>query len=440
MKNKSKLPIVVILLFTITLNLSLITNIALATDVSSSNLKSNNENSQLPAISGQAALTMDLSTGEVIYAKNASKISFPASITKLMTALIFAENANPSDKIPVTAESKAQPPYSLDKNYGPLEIGDSLSGEEIMDALLLYSANDSAYMIADYVSKNASDFIKLMNDKAKELGMKDTNFVTANGLHDENHYTTAYDLSLLGKAAYANPWVKKILSKKTATIEFSESKKRIILYSSNKDLGKDGNVGGKTGFTSQAGRCLLSIYERDGRTILGVVLGSEYGVDDNIVFKDMNTIINYSFSAEKELFKKSNDVLDKVNMKYKAFGFFGKENTIAVPILLSEDINYYNNSFNNTNSELVLNLKESSPWKLSLGSNLKVNFKDSYNITEYSAKADISILKLLGQNIFYYLLTIGGTIILIIVIIFTIRHINKTKRRKAIFNRRKILK
>lgn len=437
MKSKNKIKLLGILFFIITFNLCFNSITTYSTE--NSNLKSTNEDPKLPNITGKTALTMDLSTGDIIFSKNANKQSYPASITKLMTALIFAENAKPTDIIPVTKNSKAQPPSSLDQNFGPVEIGDTLTGKEVMDALLLYSANDSAYMIADYVSKNSDEFIALMNKKAKELGMKETNFVTANGLHDEEHYTSAFDLALLGKASYNNQWVKETLAKQTSTVEFDKSKKRIILYTTNKELGKNGNKGAKTGFTSQAGRCLLSIYEQNGRTILGVVLDSEHGIDDTIVFNDMKTIIDYSFNAKKELFKKSGELLDKVTMKYKAYGFFGKENSLTVPLTLNQDINYYNNSFNNKLSEIILDLKDKSLWKLATNSELEVTFKDSYNNTKYSAKADISIFSLLSQNFLYYLLTIGGLILLIILIILTIKRIRKINHRRSIFNRKKTI-
>lgn len=439
MKNKNKIKLCTILFFIITFNLCFITVSAYSSESSSSNLKTTNEDPILPNITGKTALTLDLSSGDIIYSKNADKKVYPASITKLMTALLFAENAKPTDIIPVTESSKAQPPSSLDKNFGPVEIGDSLSGEEVMDALLLYSANDSAYMIADFVSKNSEEFIALMNKKAKDLGMNNTKFVTANGLHDENHYTTPFDLALLGKAAYANPWIKRTLAKKNSTVEFDKSKKRIIIYTTNKDLGKDGNVAAKTGFTSDAGRCLLSIYEREGRKILGVVLDSEHGVDDTIVFNDMKTIIDYSFSAKKEIFKKSSEVLEKINMKYKAFGFFGKEKSVTIPIVLKEDIKYYNNSYNNKLSEIKLDLTDKTPWKLATSKDLKAKFKDSYNNTEYLIQADISLFTLIGQNFLYYLITIGGTIFLVLLIIFTINRIKKARRRSNLFNRRKTI-
>lgn len=434
MKKERKIKLVAILFLSAILSFNFLTTTTLALD--NKNLKSNKENKVLPNITAKAAISLDLNSGEIMYSKNADKTLYPASVTKLMTALLFAENANPNDKIPMTKDAKEQPAFALNANYGPIEIGDSLTGKETMDALLLYSANDVAYMIADFVSKNSSDFIELMNKKAAELGMKDTHFVTANGLHNEKHYTTAFDLALLGKEVLKNSWIKETILKKDSVVEFENSKKRILLSNSNKELGNDGNIGAKTGFTTPAGRCLLSFYQRGDRIILGVVLGSEYGADDTTVFKDMKTLIDYSFTAEKETFKKAGDVLDKVTASYKAFGFFGRENSITFPVTVQEDINYYNNSFNNEYSELILDTKELSPWKAVFNSSLKISFKDGLNSTDLIANVDLSPFTLIWQNIFYYIITITITILVLILIIFSIRKSKTNRKRKDIFNRR----
>ena len=140
---------------------------------------------------------------------------YPASTTKLMTALLLAENKEKSDSITYTESAYKQPAYSLRSNiYFNLKVGDTMSAADVMNSLLLFSGNDTAYMVADAVAGDADSFIKMMNEKAKALGMSSTNFVTANGLHDPNHYTTAYDLAILGASAYkmnglGNPWELK---------------------------------------------------------------------------------------------------------------------------------------------------------------------------------------------------------------------------------------
>ena len=268
-----------------------------------------------PSIVAKSAITMDLKTGEIIYAKDIDSKRYPASITKLMTALIFAEKATKDAIIPFTESAKIQPEYSLSVNYGPIAIGDSLSGADVMNALLLFSANDSAYMVADYISGSNSEFIKVMNARAKDLGLKNTNFENPNGLHNDNHYTTAYDLALMGKALLENKWIKEVIATEKAQIQFIKSQKRINIENRNKLLGEAGNIGGKTGFTTPAGRCLLAFYERDDRTLLGVVLNSEYGATDTQVFDDMDTIIDYSFAAQK--IKKLMNKLLKLKLNIK---------------------------------------------------------------------------------------------------------------------------
>ena len=161
---------------------------------------------------GKAAISVDMDTNEIIYTKNIDNKMYPASITKLITALLLAENKKSTDNLTYTKTAKAQPPFSYNINIHPVAIGDTMSADDVMDGLLLYSGNDIAYMIADNVGGNAANFAKMMNAKAASLGMKGSHFITPNGLDDANdeHYTTAYDLTLLGRAAYKNDMGKEI--------------------------------------------------------------------------------------------------------------------------------------------------------------------------------------------------------------------------------------
>ena len=169
-----------------------------------------------PELIGKAAISVDIDTNEIIYAKNIDNKMYPASITKLITALLLAENKTKTDELKYTKNAKAQPPYSYNLNIHPVAIGDTMSADNVMDGLLLYSGNDIAYMIADNVGGNPVNFTKMMNTKAAKLGMTGSHFITPNGLDDLNnqHYTTAYDLTLAGRAAYKNDWVKKSMGKK----------------------------------------------------------------------------------------------------------------------------------------------------------------------------------------------------------------------------------
>src|SRR3712207_5647418 len=164
---------------------------------------------KLPNLKGRAAISYDLDTKEVIYTRNIDQKVYPASITKMLTALVFAEKKTKTDNLKYTDSAFKQPPFSYRLNVHPVKVGDEISAENAMDALLLFSGNDIAYMIADNVGGGQKGFEKLMNDKAKELKMTNSHFITPNGLDDNtnDHYTTAYDLTKLAEASYNNAWV-----------------------------------------------------------------------------------------------------------------------------------------------------------------------------------------------------------------------------------------
>lgn len=393
--------------------------------------------SEKPNIIGSSAITVDLETGEIIYAKDINSQRYPASITKLMTALIFAENASKTDKIPFTQSASIQPEYSLSANYGPITIGDSLSGDDTMKALLLFSANDAAYMIADYVSGNNDNFMKLMNEKAKELGLLNTNFTNPNGLHEENHYTTAYDLAKIGKAVLDNSWVKETISTKNAQIQFIDSQKRINIENRNKLLGENGNIGGKTGFTNAAGRCLWSVYERNGRIILGIVLNSEYGATDTQVFTDMNSIIDYSFSLSKSKYKEKGSEIAVIEAKYKPFIFLGEEKSINIPIILNEDLLKYDNGLDSNDISLTVNSDNMSAWELAGNNNLNVVFTEKGLSTNISASSSISDIQIIKENILYYFIRITSACSILVLIFWLMITIKNKKIRRRNFLKRK---
>lgn len=293
-----------------------------------------------PSIYGKAAITIDVDTKEIIYAKSIDSTMYPASTTKLLTALLLAEKFNKGDALNYTPSAKTQPEYSLNVNLHSIDVGETMSAEDVMDGLLLYSGNDIAYMIADNVSGSSKAFSDAMNNKIKSLGLKNTNFITPNGLHDNNHYTTAYDLTVIGREAFKNPWVKESSGKKTSTIKTSKGT-TFIIENRNKQLGSIGNIGGKTGYTSKAGRCLVAMFERDGRKIIGVVLNSVYDAEDSFVFSDMEKIINWSFDAKKSPLHSKDTSMGKEKLSYKPLLFFGPTKEIEVPLTLKEDISYY---------------------------------------------------------------------------------------------------
>lgn len=387
-------------------------------------------NNTKPNIQGEAALAMDMDTGEIIYSLNADERLYPASTTKLMTGLLLAENKAKGDMLTYTSDAKQQPAYSLNTSYRPISVGEKLSAEDILSALLVYSANDSAYVIADNVAENYKAFADLMNKRAKELGMEDTNFTNPNGLHDDNHYSTAYDLALLGIAAYNNEWVRETLAQKESPIDIIDT--RIILHNTNKNLGLNGNIGGKTGFTDEAERCLVNIFERNGRKIVGVVLKSPKTPEDTAVFEDMNNIIDYSYTLEKAPFKKSGEELGGVTLSYKLFKFFGPEVTINVPFNAAEDILYYDNDINSGTAKIEYTDEVKDAWNLIGGKEVELTFSTRHYTEKVKGSVDISLSKIINTNLSFYILTISILlmILILIIILFNLKKRKKLRKKK----------
>ncbi|UZQ51137.1 D-alanyl-D-alanine carboxypeptidase family protein [Clostridium kluyveri] len=330
MKRKNNI-ILFVLIFTLCLNLN----------VSAADESSNT----LPEIYGTSAITVDMQTNEIIYEKNPDTKIYPASTTKLLTAILLEKNKKETDMLAYTAEAKAQPQSSLNSAAHPIEVGDTISAKNVMDALLMFSANDMACVIAENISKSIPEFANKMNEEVQSLNLKNTHFVTPNGLHSPEHYSTSYDMSIIAREAFKNSWIRDTIYKSTSTVTTSKGASFAIM-NTNKLLGKDGCIGGKTGYTDPAGRCLVAIYERDNRKILGIVMNSIYDANDTYVFNDMEKIINWSYSKTPYILHKKDSVIDKKDVKFKFLPFTDFEKTIKVPIKTEDNVSYYDNDLN----------------------------------------------------------------------------------------------
>ncbi len=389
-----------------------------------------------PNIVALSAITMDLETGEIIYAKDADAQHYPASTTKLLTGLLLAENKQKSDQLVYTEDAKAQPAYSLDDSFmgGSIKVGDKISADDIMKGLLLFSGNDTAYVISDNIAGDSNKFADMMNAKAKELGANSSNFVTPNGLHDDNHYTTAYDLSLITKAAFSNEWERNVMELPEASIYINGAK--VMIENRNLTLGQNGNIGGKTGYTSLAGGCLATVYERDGRKIVGVVLKSnQVDNEDMTKFNDMDSIMDYSYAAQKEVYKSSGEEVGNASVEYKSFGFFGPKKTVNVPIKLAQDVTYYKNSINDAESKINYAGNDSSAWKLLFNKDVQLTYTTRNHSENVAGTVEISFGTILKDNILLYIGTIVA-IVIIISLIFMLKSLSSNRRsRRSSFNR-----
>jgi D-alanyl-D-alanine carboxypeptidase len=379
---------------------------------------------------GKAAISVDMDTNEIIYTKNIDNKMYPASITKLITALLLAENKATTDNLIYTETAKKQPPYSYNLNIHPIAIGDTMSADNVMDALLLYSGNDIAYMIADNVGGDSANFAKMMNAKAAALGMKGSNFITPNGLDDINdqHFTTPYDLTILGKAAYKNDWVKQSMAKKTSTIK-STNGPAAIVENRNKLLGVSGNVGGKTGYTIKAGRCLVSIYERNGRHIICVVMNSENDAKDTKVFEDMQKLADFSYTAKKEVLHKKDTVIKTISVPYKVIPFIGPERTVNIPLVSKEDITFYNND---VKVQTSIKAEGISAWKLNKETSVgTLDFKQRDAQKIYKLYPMISKSTLIKDNIVIYAAAVIILLVILVLIMLLIFSVNRRKNRRG---------
>ena len=160
-------------------------------------------------LSSEAVLLMEASTGKVVYEKNGYEKKYPASTTKIMTAILAIEHCNLNE----TATASEFAINSVPSGYSTanIQIGETLSVKDLLYALMLQSANESAVILAEHVSGSQEAFANLMNEKAKELGCKNTHFINPNGIHNENHYTTAYDLALITQYAMKNQTFREIV-------------------------------------------------------------------------------------------------------------------------------------------------------------------------------------------------------------------------------------
>ena len=239
--------------------------------------------------SARAAIVISGDTGEVIYSQNAQEKLPMASTTKIMTALILCEQGDMEKVITVTDQMVRVEGTSMG-----LLAGDKVSHKALLYGMLLASGNDAANVTAYALGGTIDGFVKMMNTKAKELGLSNTHFETPSGLDGDEHYTTAYDLAMLAKVCMENPLFYEAASSKSATLEYGNPPYRRTLTNHNKLLKTyDGAVGVKTGFTKKSGRCLVSCAERDGKRIIAVTLKDP---DD---WRDHTNLLDYGFSRVK---------------------------------------------------------------------------------------------------------------------------------------------
>ena len=254
------------------------------------------------AIESDAAICMDGNTGAVLYGKNIEKQEYPASITKIMTVLLALENGNLDDTVTFSENAV----YSIE--YGSAHLGltegEELTLEQCLYGIMLASANEISNAVAEHIGGSVEKFADMMNQKAEELGCVNTHFVNPNGLHDDNHYTCAYDMALITQAAMKYDKFREIIH----TQEYSYPETNLVKekrYFANhhgmlmdESRAYDGFIGGKTGYTDEAWNTLVSTAERDGMLLISVVLHAN---GQDIEYGNTKTVLDYGYNNFKEV-------------------------------------------------------------------------------------------------------------------------------------------
>lgn len=304
------------------------------------------------SIKSGAGLLVERSKGKVLFEKNAYEIMYPASTTKILTAIVVLENTNLDDMATVSKNALETIPNGYVTCN--LQIGEELSVKDLMYALMVKSANDAAVVLAEHVGGSVEGFSDMMNEKAKEIGCKNTHFVNPNGIHNEDHYTTAYDLYLMAEYAlsfeYTNEF-RDFVSKTSYTLpatnmypaedrSFTTTNELIKINNNNR---KDNYyyknaLGIKTGHTSQAGYCLVSSSSRDNLEFISVILDG--GFDANgLSERYTETIKLFDFGYDNftlTKLKEENNIIDTITVEKAT------KETATLNLLIKDEITVIN--------------------------------------------------------------------------------------------------
>ncbi len=304
-----------------------------------------------PVVGAESAILIEAETGTVLYAKNIHQRQYPASTTKTLTALIVSEQCQLDEIVTFSHDAVFDTPW--DSSHIAMDVGQELTLEQALNAVLIRSANEVCYALAEHITHTTDwlVFAEMMNQRAAELGCLDSHFVNPNGLHDENHYTTAYDLAMIGRAFFANEMLCKISL--TRRMEFPATEKLPLgkLEINNMQIIPGGEyayeniVGCKSGFTDEAGSCLVSCAEKNGLRLICVVLHDKapYQYEDTI------SLFEYGFSNFEKINVSQTETkysIDDTGLFYSGNDIFGssrsfltlnKEDFIVLPRTASFD-------------------------------------------------------------------------------------------------------
>ncbi len=408
-----------------------------------------------PEVSGSSAILMEADTGAVLYEKNSHKKLYPASITKIMTGLLTIENCNMEDIVIYSGKALSSLPFDAAK-LG-LVSGEEMTVKDSLYALLLRSCNDAAVGLAYHISGSEEEFAKLMTKRAKELGATDTSFVNASGLQDENHYTTAYDMAMITKAAINNPIFAEISGTESyvlpttnkCNVERTQVNRHQMLVSTSTNYYPYA-IAGKTGYTDEAGRTLVTVAKKDGKTLICVFMNST----DEEVFNDTKNLFEYGFNH----FDKVNIAENETRFNQDTKDFFvkmkdvfvnqggllnvGKGDYVMVPEGASmSDLKYEVEYLDDTSKGEVAQVKYYFGNKYMGSTKLSIEQKqeETGNVSPVKTEQDNESSKIanIPINIWLFIL---GILVLIGIIVYIVYFIKTKDKRKRKRERRRVFK
>lgn len=259
-----------------------------------------------PETNGKAVILLDANSGRVLYERNSHQQLPPASLTKIMTGLLVVENGDLEQIVTVSEYAAATPECTI---Y--LEPGETLTRMELLYGALLPSANDACNALAESMAGSETNFLVLMNQRARELGLQNTHFLNTHGLEAEGHYSSAYDLAILTKKALSYPVFAEVVKTKSKTIPWAgRADEDRILLNQNRLLSRyEGAIGVKTGYTKQAGNCVVGAARRGEMILIAVSMNS------STVYDDLKNMLDFGFDNYKMVtLGESNDFLGEVKV------------------------------------------------------------------------------------------------------------------------------
>ena len=315
-------------------------------------------------ITSPSAILIELNSGKVLYEKNIHEKMYPASITKILTAIIVIENCDLNDTVTVSNDAIMAVPFGY--VTANLQAGETFTVEQLLYVLMVGSSNDSALVLAEHVSGSVEEFASLMNQKAKELGCTESNFINPNGEQNDNHYSSANDLALISKYAMKNEIFRNLVSSTYYSLPPTEkyAKDDRFFTTTNSLLLKNSEqyyknaTGIKTGYTSLAGNCLVASANKNNLELIAIVLNAPSSSDR---YNDITVLFEYGYNNyELKEIAKSEKTVHTINVKHAT------RDTKKLDLSVKNDINVLINKENIDNSimpEIILNENLKAPLK-----------------------------------------------------------------------------